>query len=395
MHKTVLLILLTFGSLSAIAREWKSADGVRTFEGQLVAYSPPNVTVVRSDGRRITFSDDLLSIADKRYCTLANRVLSASYPKIPYRVIQVLDHGVLGVEQPYNNPYNSNELFFIWGNYTQTAAENDVYCHNIYWAGSYHYTTVDGLQKTIRSFATSLDTAVAIWEYRLNPPKNDKSDSKFAGAQPERLSSSGTGFAVTATGYIVTNAHVIDGASRVTVLVADSKHAARIIATDKSNDLALLKIDAVTKPLYLQIEESPHLGDSVTVAGYPNPEIQGHSLKLTKGILSGLKGLQDDIRHFQIDAAVQPGNSGGPLINNAGSVVGIVNARLNDAAVALATGAIPQNVNYAIKVDYLAALLKTVANLNDETGKVAPPKDVNLDSLLQNAVFIVESEIAR
>jgi S1-C subfamily serine protease len=133
----------------------------------------------------------------------------------------------------------------------------------------------------------------------------------------------------------------------------------------------------------------------VTVAGFPNPDIQGRSLKITKGTLSGLKGMQDDIRHFQIDAAVQPGNSGGPLINDAGQVVGIVNARLNDAAVALATGSLPQNVNYAIKSDYLAALLKTVSDLSAEITKVEQPKNAKLDTLLQNAIFIVESEIGK
>lgn len=394
--KTIAALLLFCLWNPIYAREWKSADGSKTFEGQLVSYSPPNVTVVKADGKKITFRDNLLSEADKRYCTLANRVLSESYPDIPYRVIQVLQDGILGVEQAQNNPYNSNELFFIWGDFTQSVAEKDNYRNNIYWAGSYHYETVEGRQKTIRSFAISLDEAVAIWEYRLNPPKEeDNKKSHFAGAKPEHLTSSGTGFAVTESGHIVTNAHVIEGASSVAVMVGARKVPAKIVAVDKSNDLALLKIDAPTKALYIQSTNSPSLGDSVTVAGFPNPDIQGRSLKITKGTLSGLKGMQDDIRHFQIDAAVQPGNSGGPLINDAGQVVGIVNARLNDAAVALATGSLPQNVNYAIKSDYLAALLKTVSDLSAEITKVEQPKNAKLDTLLQNAIFIVESEIGK
>jgi S1-C subfamily serine protease len=394
MKKTVGLLLLILSISTVGGREWKSADGVRTFSGQLISYSPPKVTVVRADGSRIAFNDELLSEADKRYCTLANRVLSESFPNIPFRVIQVLEHGVMGIEQPYNNPYNTDELFFIWGNYTQTAAEDDVYTQNIYWAGSYQYTTVEGREKTIRSFASSLDEAVAIWEYRLNPPNQEDRNSRFAGAKPEGLSSSGTGFAITDSGYIVTNAHVIEGASSITVLVDERNLPATVVAVDKSNDLALLKVAAATKALFLQSTGSPSLGDPVTAAGFPNPDIQGRSIKITKGILSGLKGMQDDLRHFQIDAAVQPGNSGGPLIDGSGSVIGIVNARLNDAAVALATGSIPQNVNYAIKVDYLTALLKTASGLVEEIATVKPPTDVKLDVLLQNSVFIIESEIA-
>lgn len=388
------LILLILCSFIANAREWTSADGAKTFEGQLVSYSPPSVTVVRSDGRRITFKDNKLSDADKRYCRLANRVLSESFPSIPYRVIQVLDHGLLGREQAYRNPYNSNELFFIWGNYRDTAAEGNQYRHNIYWAGSYHYTTVQGQKKTIRSFAQTLDEAVAIWEFRLNPPKvASRKESPYSGITRESLSSSGTGFAITADGHIVTNAHVIEGASSIAVYVDGAKVKAKVLATDKQNDLAILKIGKATRPLHLDQSTAPSLGDSMTVAGFPNPSIQGRSLKVTKGTLSGLKGMADDIRHFQIDAAVQPGNSGGPLLSASGTVVGIVNARLNDAAVALATGSLPQNVNYAIKIDYLTPLIKTVAGLPKTVARVDGTPDANLNQLSKASVFLIESEI--
>jgi S1-C subfamily serine protease len=393
-HVTPVLILLLLCSLFASAREWKSADGSKTFEGQLVSYAPPSVTVVRSDGRRLTFSDSKLSDADKRYCTLASRVLGASYPSIPYRVIQVLDGGVLGRELADRNPYNSNELFFIWGNYLNTAAEEDTYRHNIYWAGSYHYTTVGGQQKTIRSFAPSLDEAVAIWEFRLNPPKDvAKNESPYSGITRESLSSSGTGFAVTSDGHIVTNAHVIEGATSISVLFDGAKTKAEVLAIDKQNDLAILKINQKTQPLHIETADTPSLGDSITVAGFPNPSIQGRSLKITKGTLSSLKGMQDDIRHFQIDAAVQPGNSGGPLLAVSGSVVGVVNARLNDAAVALATGSLPQNVNYAIKVDYLTPLTKTVPGLRKLIEGVDGVTRIDMDQLGKRTVFLIESEI--
>ena len=308
--------------------------------------------------------------------------------------MQVLDNGLLGVELADRNPYNSNELFFIWGNFHNTAAEDDTYRHNIYWAGSYHYTTVKGRRKTIRSFTQTLDQAVAIWELRLNPPKKgSKQKSPYSGIVRETLASSGTGFAITAEGHIVTNAHVIEGATSISVVIGGTNVKAQLLAIDKKNDLAILKINKTTQPLHLETAENPHLGSAVTVAGFPNPSIQGRSLKITKGTLSGLRGMRDDVRHFQIDAAVQPGNSGGPLLSGSGCVVGIVNARLNDTAVALATGSLPQNVNYAIKVDYLTPLIKTVSGLHTSVKTVRAAPQKKLGDLAGRSVFLVVSEI--
>jgi len=380
--------------IPCLGREWRSTDGSKTFVGQFVAYSPPSVTVVRSDGQRITFSDNKLSASDKQYCILASRVLSAAYPNIPYRVIQVMEHGILGVELAVNNPYNTNELFFIWGNYSDSAAENDTYRHNIYWAGSYSYTTVQGVSKTVRSFAPTLDEAVHIWNLRLNPPsESTQNDKKYPKFTKESMKSSGTGFAISETGHIVTNAHVVEGATKIRVCIGGQKHDATILSQDKANDLVILKIAPKTIPMALNTAKAPNLGDNVSVAGFPNPDIQGRSIKITKGSISGLKGIQDDIRHYQIDASVQPGNSGGPLLNADSKVIGIVNAKLNDAAVALATGSIPQNVNYAIKLDYLLTLAKNVDGLSEALGLIKVSSDKPLGDMLQESTFIVEAEL--
>lgn len=366
--RALILSILSFavGSVTAEAREWKSADGARKFSGQIVHYQPPSVTVVLKDGKKITFDEKLLSPADRQYCYLANRVLGNSFPQIPYKVIQVLDHGMICQELPQNNRFFSDETLFIWGDFRAYVADGEVYRHDIYWAGSYAYKNVQDVDKTIRSFAQTLDEAVAIWEYRIAPPdessgKNDRNPKLTR----ESLSASGSGFAITDTGYIITNAHVVESASKVEVRSGEIFSEAKIVAIDQQNDLAILKIEAATTPLRLGMDDIPKLGDEITVGGFPNPEIQGTSLKLTRGVISSTKGIQDDIRHFQIDASVQPGNSGGPLLSSRGDVVGVVNARLNDSAVALATGSIPQNVNYAIKIDYLIPLIRSVDGLAD------------------------------
>lgn len=378
---------------AAQAREWKSSNGTRTFDGQLVEYQPPNVTVYRKDGQRITFSENLLSAEDRRYCALASRVLSNSYPKIPYQVIQVLDYGLICIELQQGNRYYSGETLFIWGNFRDSVAEKDVFRHDIYWAGSYSYTSVNGVDRTIRSFTVSLDHAVTIWEYRLAPPDPRKRGDKSPKLTKENLSSSGTGFAVSCDGHIVTNAHVVEGATSIQVRIGDKMTEAKVIATDAQNDLAILKVIAETIPLRISDTTTPKLGDEVTVGGFPNPDIQGTSLKLTRGVISGMKGMQDDIRHFQIDAAVQPGNSGGPLMSATGEVVGVVNARLNDSAVALATGALPQNVNYAIKVDYLLPLLRSVEGFTEALNNSTSSTSATVGERLQQSTYFIQCEL--
>src|SRR5262249_13383666 len=102
------------------------------------------------------------------------------------------------------------------------------------------------------------------------------------------------------------------------------------------------------------------LGSSVFTLGFPEPDIQGFEPKLTKGDVNGLAGTRDDERYFQISVPVQPGNSGGPLFNESGAVVGIVTKRLNDLAMLSRSGMVGQNVNYALKsaaiLDFLAAV---------------------------------------
>lgn len=105
------------------------------------------------------------------------------------------------------------------------------------------------------------------------------------------------------------------------------------------------------------------LGASVATLGYPNPDIQGSSPKLAKGEVASLFGVKDDVRHFQVSVPVQPGNSGGPLFDMRGNVVGVIVAKL-DAFVTLEhSGSLPENVNYAVKSSYLTSFLESVPEM--------------------------------
>src|SRR5690606_5923985 len=114
------------------------------------------------------------------------------------------------------------------------------------------------------------------------------------------------------------------------------------------------------------------LGQSVFTIGFPNPDVQGVEPKLTRGDISSLAGLQDDPRFFQISVPTQPGNSGGPILDEQGNVVGILTAKLRDSVAIRTSGAIAQNVNYATKSSLLATVLESIPEISP---KLKAPHD--------------------
>ncbi|RIY02826.1 serine protease [Aureimonas flava] len=167
--------------------------------------------------------------------------------------------------------------------------------------------------------------------------------------------SSGTGFVVSRDGWLLTNAHVAKACK--TVLVGDLGAASQVVV-DEDHDLALLKLDGkVGKPLPI-VAGKPRLGEDILALGFPLRSILADSLNVTRGNVSSLMGLMNDANYLQISAPVQPGNSGGPLVDLAGRVVGVVTAKLNAVAVADLTGDIPQSINFAIRPDAAARFLE-------------------------------------
>jgi len=181
--------------------------------------------------------------------------------------------------------------------------------------------------------------------------------------------STGTGFIISKNGYILTNAHVIRGHSNIYAYADKKRYKANIILVDSDNDIALLKIKGKFNYLPLNLKKA-EVGEDIAVIGYPNIGLQGNEIKATFGEINSLSGIQGDIRHYQIDAPIQPGNSGSPLLNMKGEVIGIVNATLNQVVMLKKTGTLAQNVNYAIKLSYALPLLYE-ANV-----KIIKPKQI-------------------
>ncbi len=169
--------------------------------------------------------------------------------------------------------------------------------------------------------------------------------------------SSGTGFFVSAQGHVVTNHHVVEDARELFVIRPGRQDVARLILSDAANDVAVLKIEAVTRPLPVDPVAGVRRAQDVFTLGYPLITQQGQNQKATFGRVNALAGLQDDVRFLQIDVPIQPGNSGGPLIDQRGAVVGIVTLTLDSVATLKQSGHIPQNVNYAVKSSYVMPLL--------------------------------------
>ena len=192
----------------------------------------------------------------------------------------------------------------------------------------------------------------------------------------EARRSSGTGFFVTDDGYFVTAAHVVKNSDKFHVLTGNETNNATVIKQDFALDLALLKTTGTSQGLPVNAKAARQkLGDPVFTIGFPNPEMQGVAPKLTRGDISSLSGARDDARYFQISVPVQPGNSGGALLDREGSVVGVILSRLDDTAAYAVSGALPQNVNYAIKGEVLFEFLNTVPELRGRIKTNSKPKD--------------------
>ena len=197
---------------------------------------------------------------------------------------------------------------------------------------------------------------------------------------PQQAAVSGTAFLVSSR-YAVTNYHVVKGAHHLVLCLGDDRIEASLIAHDSTNDLAVIKLSIPLSPGknsrqgntdltscmtkdqgFARFRDSGiiQLGEQVMIAGYPLRGYLSSGLNVSRGEVSALNGPANDCRLFQISAPVQPGNSGGPLLDKSGLVIGIVVAKLNAIKFAKETGDIPQNVNFAVK----GALIKSFLDVN-------------------------------
>jgi S1-C subfamily serine protease len=167
--------------------------------------------------------------------------------------------------------------------------------------------------------------------------------------------STGTGFFVNADGYLVTNAHVVEGCASVR---SPKVGVVQKIAVDKANDLAILK-SATKSPDFARLKDGRvgRPGETVVAVGYPYAGALRSSSTVTTGVIAALTGMRDDARILQMTAPVQHGNSGGPLLGPSGAVIGVVNGVVIANEMTRMTNDVPQNINFAIVAGILRGFL--------------------------------------
>ncbi|WP_295733151.1 trypsin-like peptidase domain-containing protein [uncultured Bartonella sp.] len=189
----------------------------------------------------------------------------------------------------------------------------------------------------------------------------------------EAPSSNGSGFAVTDDGWILTNAHVVRGCQRVEI---GNTGQAEDIRMDSHDDLALIKAPSgvKTQTLFLR-RDVIRLGEDIIALGFPLNGILSDSIKMTTGNVNALSGLENDARYLQISTPVQPGNSGGPVIDRNGHVIGITTLQLSKNFEDK-TGIMPQNINFALRASVAAIFMEaqglTVSYADDDKGAPVP-----------------------
>jgi S1-C subfamily serine protease len=177
---------------------------------------------------------------------------------------------------------------------------------------------------------------------------------------------------VTKDGYVLTNNHVIEHCKGniYGAVSGEPELKLRHVAADESNDLAVLVAPARFDDIARFRDASIRPGESVVVVGFPYYGIVSTGITVTTGIISSLGGIRDDSRFLQISAPVQPGNSGGPLFDTSGNVVGAITARLDALAMLKHTGTLPENVNFAIKSSLARDFLDRNAVLYEQASSI-------------------------
>ncbi len=206
-----------------------------------------------------------------------------------------------------------------------------------------------------------------------------------------KVSSAGTGFRVSVVGHILTNHHVVDECKAVSSKQAGVNHSLRVIGSDPQNDLALLQQTGSSETIAaFRAGKYVRPGDGVVAIGFPLRGILASEAQITTGNVSAMAGVQDDQRFLQMTAPVQPGNSGGPLLDQSGNVVGVVASKLDAGMILDTMGDIPQNVNFAIKASIARKFLDSYDVNYLETHSDADMKNADVGDKGRQFTFVVE-----
>lgn len=258
------------------------------------------------------------------------------------------------------------------------------------------YSTTYYMADHSKQGTTAFITDEGLLEMNLRNPDGTTFKSTFIKNFPieniefssEETTMAGTGFIIDESGIILTNYHLVEGRTKIDVMFfpINKSFEASIVLRDKTNDLAILKLSEFIYsevylsdiPFSISSSKSVNLGESVFTLGFPLGNLLGNSAKFSTGEISSLMGIRDDPRTYQISNPIQPGNSGSPLFDEKGQLIGIVVAQINAKYLFDETGIIPQNINFAIKSDYFINLISMLPEGDRVLNRVSRVSNKNI-----------------
>jgi S1-C subfamily serine protease len=364
------------------------------------AITPEKITAARTAGQRQSAQSLNQTIAEGYFREVEGVVYDLRKPQPGWlkisgaKILQIIQDGaLLDLSTTPGNPV----LIFV-RNLPPGLSDHDTITVVAKATGTFSFLDRSNFERTIRSYdighickrdripAAMLDKDLAEFALPDAPKPRDYGIPSLLGR--DRVRAIGSGFFVTKDGYLVTNHHVVKDAGSIEVKYQGAVLPAKVVKVDKENDLAVLKVEGRNfQPLALSRNDSADLGEAVFTIGFPNIQMQGVEPKYTDGKISSLKGMQDDPSEYQISVPVQPGNSGGPLCDANGQVVGVIVARISDFAVLQASGVMPQNVNYAIKSRHALHLLEEIKDL--EPAPPAATRPGNVVKTVEDAIAMI------
>ncbi|MGD8956555.1 MAG: trypsin-like peptidase domain-containing protein [Chromatiaceae bacterium] len=258
-----------------------------------------------------------------------------------------------------------------------------------------------GFEDAVRKLGEDAATAASRPESRGDISPSQTRQPAIAHGQTKSYTveipvSTGTAWPV-AAGYAVTNHHIIEGKRQFTLINKQGDEIkAKVIASDAQHDIAFLRVSNPHRlppalPLSLS---SASLGASVFTIGFPRVDIMGKSPKLSQGIISGVNGLQDDPNSYQISVPIQQGNSGGPLLNMRGEVVGMITSMLGEVGADDRTAQPVPNFNYALKIDVIREFMSQIPRPENDISELdrAVSDLESLAARVQDSVLIIMAE---
>lgn len=317
---------------------------------------------------KIDYSDPALIYDQQSIISYIKRLDTTYSLSRPSYMFSAID-AQLNLGYEYDTSWSENQIIFIEEN--QGGIYGNTYMNLSLSSGKMVQEAIlDYYNRTVDATATTYCNNIDILQQYL--VKNITEEKPiYADKDPNELVAvaSGSGFFINKQGNIVTNEHVVEGCNNMTIVIDGKEIEAEVIATDNVNDLALLKTKFNNKDYFRLSKDDVERSQPVKAVGYGFGKNYSSDIKVTAGIVNSLSGYNDNYSEFQMDAAIQSGNSGGPVINEEGQVVGVSVAALDSIAVLEDTGTLPQNVNYAIKTSTLKQFLNSKDINYEESGR--------------------------